>query len=352
MATISLSVMDKPKLDKPRPPVIRPICVSVIMPAYNAERFIVEAIRSARTQSETRIEILVIDDCSSDATAALVERLAGQDARIRLIRRPVNGGPAAARNAGLDAARGEWVALLDADDKFLSMRLAHLIALGEQRGADIVSDNLLLCPDGDDALGERMIPPELLPRPRLLTTAEFVRRNVGSRKYPRVSYGFMQPIMRREFLLRHGLRYDEHNRFGEDFLLYTRCLLRGARWWVTPEAMYLYNVRGGSLTEVQTADDLDRIRRMETALLAEPHIAGDIELTRALRRHKRVIDRCYYYRAFTDAVKARHVVRAGRLLFEGPHSVGHIAAESMAQAPTIIAKALRGGYARRRAAAG
>jgi hypothetical protein len=110
--------------------------------------------------------------------------------------------------------------------------------------------------------------------------------------------------------------------------------------------MYLYSVRRGSLTEVQTSGDLDRIRTAERALLADPRIIQDVALTRALRRHKRVIDRCYYYRAFTDAVKARQIVRAGRLLFEGPHSLGHITAEGMAQAPTIIAKALRGGYTR------
>src|SRR5271166_1621513 len=128
-------------LDRPDPCVAGPIRASVIVPAYNAGRFIAGAIQSAQAQSEARIEIVVIDDCSSDATAAIVQRLAEQDKRIRLIRMPANGGPAVARNAGLDAAQGEWIALLDADDKFVRSRLEQLIALGEQHRADIVSDN-------------------------------------------------------------------------------------------------------------------------------------------------------------------------------------------------------------------
>src|SRR5579875_23336 len=93
--------------------------VSVIMPAFNAARSVAWAISSALEQTVADIEVLVIDDASTDLTAAVVEEIAARDPRVRLIRNPVNGGPGVARNFGLDAARGEWVALLDADDAFL-----------------------------------------------------------------------------------------------------------------------------------------------------------------------------------------------------------------------------------------
>ena len=324
-----------------------PVRVSVIVPAYNAQAYIGAAIRSAQVQSEARIEILVVDDCSSDRTVEIVREIARHDPRVRLVQRRTNAGPAAARNDGLEQAVGEWVALLDADDTFSGSRLERLLSFGEENGADIVSDNILLCPDGDSASGRPMIPRSLLPAPQLLTAAEFIRRNVATRNHPHVRYGFMHPMVRRQFLLEKGLWYDERIRFGEDFLLYTQCLIHNARWWILPDAMYLYSVRKDTLTSVQTPHDLDRIRSVETDLLRKPNIAANRELTRAIRRHKRTIDRCYYYRSFTDAVKARKLAGASRILFEGPRSVGHILLESLIQAPTITGKALRGGYARR-----
>ena len=324
--------------------------ISVVIPAYNAAGFVAEAIASACAQSEERIEIIVVDDGSTDDTAAGVAALAAGDGRIRLLRMPENRGPAAARNRGFRAARGAWIATLDADDRILPHRLRSLLALAEANGADMISDNLMLCPWGDAAGAAPMIPPALLDRPRRIDAAEFVRRNVGSRRHPRVSYGFMHPMLRRAFLQAHGLEYDERNRFAEDYMFYVACLMRGAIWFVTPEPMYLYCVRGGSLTEIQTSEDLDRIRRFEERLMAQAAVRADRRLMAALRRHKAVIERCYYYRAFTDAVKAGRHAAAARLLFESPRSFAHIANESLAQAPVIARKAMRGGYRRKAAA--
>lgn len=328
------------------------IRASVIMPAYNAEAFVARAITSAREQTEPRIEIIVVDDASTDSTPTILEQIAAQDERVRLVRSAVNGGPGVARNRGLEVAHGEWIALLDADDGFAPNRLETLIALGDRNKADLVSDNLVLCPEDGSTDSGPMLPSGLLSRKAQLSAAEFVAGNVGSRHAPRVSFGFMQPIFRRDFLERNGIRYEK-NRFGEDFLLYLDCLLKGARWWVTPEPMYRYAVRAGSLTEVQTSADLLRIRQKEEKLLHEhPIVAADRDLARALRRHKAVIDRCYYYRAFTDAVKARTLAEALRLLFDTPGGFRHIVVETFNQAPVIAAKALRGGYRRRPRPAG
>jgi hypothetical protein len=102
----------------------------------------------------------------------------------------------------------------------------------------------------------------------------------------------------------------------------------------------------GSLTETQSAADLARIRAMESGLLEQPEVRQDRSLQRAIARHKSVIDRCYYYLAFTDAVKGGALGEASGLLFESPAGFRHIATESLVQAPAILAKAMRGGYAR------
>lgn len=316
--------------------------VSILLPAYNSRHLIGTAIRSVLRQTERRFELIVINDCSTDDTAEFVAGFACDDARVRLLRTARNGGPAAARNAGFDAARGRWIALLDSDDAYVPERLARLLALADAHGADMVSDNLLMMPAGGKPW--LLIPPDLVARPQHLTAAEFIHRNIGDPKHPRLSYGFMQPMIRRDFLLEHGIRYDERNRFGEDFMLYIACLRAGACWWITPEVLYHYATRPGSLTEVQSSADLRRIAQLEEDFLQDPAASRDAALCDALRQHKAKIDRSYYYRAFTDAIKLGRFGEAGRLLVQSPLSSSYIVRETMRQTPVILRKTLRGGY--------
>lgn len=96
---------------------------SVVMPAYNAAATIERAVRSVTGQTDPDFELIVIDDGSRDATTTVVQQLADRDPRIRLIALAVNGGVAAARNVGIDAARGRYLAFLDADDYWLPDKL-------------------------------------------------------------------------------------------------------------------------------------------------------------------------------------------------------------------------------------
>lgn len=92
--------------------------VSVVMPAYNAERYVEEAISSVVGQSYRNLELIVIDDASTDGTRAIIERFMGEDHRIALIQNEVNSGVAVSRNKGIEAASGEWIALIDSDDSW------------------------------------------------------------------------------------------------------------------------------------------------------------------------------------------------------------------------------------------
>lgn len=113
--------------------------VSIITPAYNAERFIRETIASVQGQTYSNWEIIVADDGSSDRTADIVGELAASDARIRLVRLQRNTGPATgparARNAALDLARGDLIAFLDSDDLWLPTKLERQVKLMLDRGA-------------------------------------------------------------------------------------------------------------------------------------------------------------------------------------------------------------------------
>jgi glycosyltransferase involved in cell wall biosynthesis len=96
--------------------------VSVIMPAYNSERYIAEAIRSLLSQTRVTVEVIVVSDGSTDGTERIVGAMAAEDSRIRLLVGP-HRGVAAARNVGLAAAQAEFIAFLDSDDLCVPGRL-------------------------------------------------------------------------------------------------------------------------------------------------------------------------------------------------------------------------------------
>lgn len=101
--------------------------VSVVIPVWNGERYLAEAIKSVLAQTHVDFELIVVDDGSTDQTATIAEDYARMDPRVRLVRQP-NQGVAAARNTGLEVARGEWVACLDHDDLMLPHRLERQVA--------------------------------------------------------------------------------------------------------------------------------------------------------------------------------------------------------------------------------
>ena len=107
--------------------------VSVIIPAYNVEEYITEAIKSVQKQTYPHWELLVINDGSTDSTEAKISQAAMSDSRVRLINQ-ANGGSSRARNTGLDNARGAYIAFLDGDDLWKSTFLDEMLATKENAG--------------------------------------------------------------------------------------------------------------------------------------------------------------------------------------------------------------------------
>ncbi|MDE6394665.1 MAG: glycosyltransferase, partial [Duncaniella sp.] len=89
--------------------------ISVIIPAYNAQAYLRECLESVLAQSFSDWEVIVVDDGSTDSTAAIAQSFSARDSRVRVLS-TVNRGVSAARNAALGMARGEWVTFLDSDD--------------------------------------------------------------------------------------------------------------------------------------------------------------------------------------------------------------------------------------------
>lgn len=260
---------------------------SVIVPAYESATFVQDAIRSALAQTCRDIEVIVVDDGSSDGTWEAILACARSDPRVVPLRQPRRSGPSAARNLAAEHARGRWLAVLDADDLFLPERLERMIAAAEAVGADLLADNLL---ETDFAtgqpLGRRFTDAEMA-HVGPVSLIEAVRRDMPGLP-GRGRFGFLQPIIRRDFLRRHRLRYAEDLHVGEDFLLYFECIARGARFHLVPDAYYVYRLRAGSVSKNRAATlHLSAANRRMRRIAAR---LGDDELLALLRHRQQLID--------------------------------------------------------------
>lgn len=287
--------------------------IAVIVAAYNAADTLERAVRSALAEPETA-ELLIVDDCSTDGTAALADQLAREDGRVRVLRMPANGGPAAARNAALAAATTPWIAILDADDYLVPGRFAALLAQGD--AAEFVADELVRTPDGA-APQVNLDPKPLGP----ISFEEFVLGNMGELKGP-LDLGFVKPIFRRSFVTQHKLSYADM-RLGEDYEFYARALALGARFLMIGPAGYISVERQGSLSKDHSEADLLRLRDCDLKLSAIRPLSESEQ--RALDRHYVSVDCRLQWRRMISAVKARDA-SAALSTFTSPRSTLYLAA--------------------------
>lgn len=122
--------------------------VSVVIPTYNRDRYVAGAIRSAQNQTYKNIEIIVVDDGSTDDTSIIVKSLQQKDSRIKYLKVKHSGLPALARNAGLRIAKGDWIALLDSDDLWMPGKLNNQLELARKYELDFVSSNAIVSKNG------------------------------------------------------------------------------------------------------------------------------------------------------------------------------------------------------------
>jgi succinoglycan biosynthesis protein ExoO len=285
--------------------------VSYIVAAYNAAPFIADAIASALDQRGAAIEVVVADDVSRDDTAAIVEGIAARDGRVRLLRMPRNGGPSAARNAAIAAARGRWIAVLDADDLLLPDRTAALLDLAATTGADIVADNLERFEDGTGRTLSTLLPQGLHPYAMQVQPHDYLRANViigGTEP----GLGYLKPMFRRELLTDRAAPYDERVRIGEDFVLCMEALVAGAAYVVTSEVGYRYRVRPHSLSHRLGGDDIARLRGWYDGFAARPDLPRAPAFGEALGRYGRALQQAALFTEVVDELKAVNVVGALR----------------------------------------
>ncbi len=310
--------------------------VSVIIPAYNTEAYIGSAIASVLAQTLIDLEVVVVDDCSSDATATVVQSFT--DRRITLLQNQQNLGAGGARNRALAVAKGKWIAILDSDDWYAPNRLATLIDRAEAHHADLLSDDLYLIEDGCSTPWGTLLQQSGAPisEVRQITPEYFVNSDIEGRQGLRL--GFSKPLLRREFLERHQIQYNPNIKIAEDFWLYMDCFRHNARFFFVPQPHYYYRSRPGSLI------NSDKIKRLENEcreianfLKYEDFTSANPQTLAALLL-KQAITRNYlnYYKV-VEPLKQGKVEIAWQELM---HDFSGVASFFINQLPTIIDRRL------------
>lgn len=188
---------------------IQPL-VSVIMPAYNSEKYIGKSIESVLAQDYEKFELIIVDDGSKDGSKSIVEQYAKNDIRIKLLEQ-ANQGVSAARNKGLDTATGEYVAFLDSDDLWDADNLSVMVQATECTKSGLVCASM----DIINADGTKQKENTAYKDGELM---DFVTNNNEIRFF----WGIGSVIIRRDILEKYHIRFDEGIAIMEDIGFYIK----------------------------------------------------------------------------------------------------------------------------------
>lgn len=202
--------------------------VSIIMAAYNAEKTIELAIESVLNQTYSNFELLVINDCSKDGTAKLVEAFSAKDNRVRLISNEKNSGVSYTRKHGLEEANGSWIAILDSDDAWTPEKLEKQIELQRRTNADLLFTGSAFM----DSEGHPI--DWYLHAPAEVTYRQLLKQNVLSNS---------SALVRKELYSRYYAIGDDMH---EDFAIWLSILKDGKKAYGVDEPLLIYRIAKSS----------------------------------------------------------------------------------------------------------
>ncbi len=296
------------------------IQATVIIAAWNSENCLRASVESALAQSGVSLEIIVVDDCSTDGTHAVASELAAVHPQVRVLSQPCNGGPAAARNAALAVATGTWVAVLDADDTFRPGRLSALIDFGDLAAADIVCDGIITRDAVRDMHETAALAFHGDPEARNWTLGDYIAGNMHGTSG--LSLGYLKPVFRRAFLMAHGLRYDEHLRNGEDFHFVLEALAQGAVMRFRAEPGYVYSVGQASISHRLNPDHAAGLAKADLAFVARHGAGLGAENTAKMRQRARSIRDLASAELALAALRQGDPIAAVQALWRRPRASG------------------------------
>lgn len=292
--------------------------VSIIMPAYNAQEFIEQAIDSALKQTEENIEIVIVDDCSTDSTVDIIQSFS--DKRIKFFLNDHNQGASYSRNRALNEACGQWVTPLDADDWYAPERIEKLLQVANEKSADLVADDLYFVQtETQQVVGTLFcVDPEYSSQVKVVDPTSFVLSNMKpARQSPHL--GLAKPLIKRSFILQYCLEYDGNVQPVEDYHLYMMCLLKGANFVTTPEPYYFYRrSRQGSTSTKSRLKLLEQNKKSNLLLLEQAILQQELELL--LNEYLSKIGREIEYYTAIQTLKNQGILAAiSEILYKPKH---------------------------------
>lgn len=296
--------------------------VSVIIPAYNTEAYLAQAIESALGQTLQNIEVIVVDDASTDNTLEVAKSF--NDKRLKVLANEQNLGAAAARNRALKTAQGKWIAVLDSDDWYATERLEKLVQIAYTNNADLIADDLYLIKDGEDTPWSTLIRQsgETINSIKQIDPVYFVETDIYGERG--LHLGISKPLFRREFLIQKQINYDPNIRMGQDFWLVLTCLVRGARFFLVPKPYYFYRSRSGSLVYQSKVERLTQYCHKITDFMKKEEIGiKQTRLEQPLSKNFTVFKRNLSYYSVVEALKEKRWLTALKNMLNNPYFFLH-----------------------------
>lgn len=277
---------------------------SIVIPAYNAEAFIRLCMDSVLKQTVKDFEVIVVDDCSTDATSDILTDYSKHDQRVRVLRNDQNSGVAVTRNAGLDAAEGTWIVALDSDDWIHENRLEHILNAAQEKTCEIICDDLNLML-GDDLEHVGRLLKDEKPGISTLDAVRFVQMDAPDQ----LGYGILKPAVRRQFLLEKNIRYNPDIAVVDDFLFVADCFAHGAVCALVNEPLYFYRIHANSLSRINAARTVEQVLKATALSISTFSKCGAQEVVDALETRRKSYEYEHRYRKVIDPVLQGQVVR-------------------------------------------
>lgn len=240
----------------------------MVLPVYNAERWLLRSLDGILSQTLSNLELIAVDDASTDGSLALLERWAARDSRLKVLRHQTNRYAGVARNDGLAAATGEFVLFLDADDEFEPDLLERVVAEARRSDADLVLFG------ADDLMGVHDTP---MPNPHYLDYASlpsrrpFAPSDVADRLFQLCTPEPWTKLFRRAFVESEGLRF-QGTQNANDFFFTLAALSRANVVSVVPDSLVHHRVGVAGGVQATKAREplafLDALRALKADLEA------------------------------------------------------------------------------------